>query len=175
MKKHFVMVGITLVLLAVGLCGCTQEDALSGLAYVDRENGFGLNPPAGWRTNTSNTTNAVVFETNSKEGYLVSLGVSLTTATPEDSLASIINELRQVFDANPNSSILGNTTRTVNKRTAHELIILFTFDLSDVQQKKYVLLKKGDTLFILLYSAPVEVYDTYLEPVEESIKSFTIV
>ena len=62
MKKELVLFGVVGLLFILGLSGCTQEDALSGLGYVNEDYGIGFNPPEGWIVNDSSSDDIVKLE-----------------------------------------------------------------------------------------------------------------
>jgi len=173
MKKQLFMIVLTSIIIISGFSGCTEKDPLSGLGYIQRDEGFGLNPPEKWIVNENDPKFSVVFETTSATGYLITFGVSVAPCLPEQTLSFIVEGLLQLFETNENCSVASNNTRTINGMNAHEIIIVMSFESMDVKQK-YVLIKKDNRIFNLLYSAPFELYDNYISVVETSINSFII-
>jgi len=181
--KQIVAVGIILILFAVGLSGCTQEDALSGLGYSNRYYGFGLNPPKGWTVQGKNTSSAtvasflcssasesevkiIIFEPATLDGETLDSGVELTLGFYSNAL--------------PNYSLISENARSVNGMNAYEIVFnctnCFYVENEELEIKiKEVFVEKNGMVFIIHYSATPDAYDTYLSIVEQSINSFTIV
>lgn len=176
----FLIYGLVVVSIGVFLIignwgpGMGQEDALNNLDYINSEYGFGLNSPNGWALGEASTGGIVRYETHSEEEYLISFDVTVAPCLPEQSLELFGGELLQLFEANPNCSIISNNNRIINGRNAYEMVVVMAFDTMDVKQK-YVLMKKDTNVFTQLYSAPLQLYDAYLSAVEESIRSFTLI
>jgi hypothetical protein len=176
MKKQFIIVGITLLLLAVGFCGCTQEDKLKNLGYKNTTYGFGLNPPQGWTVNETDQYGAVRFYGPITNNFTVNIGVTKPLGLNEtETLSSGIDQiLLQLPMVLTNFTLLSRNIVTVNGLNGEEII--YTFMQGALSYKgKQVYIQKNKTVYCLTYTALVDSYDTYNSVVEQSITSFTVV
>lgn len=180
MNKSFLIIGVAVLLISVGLCGCfgtTQDDRLSGLGYSNTYYGIGINPPAGWSVLENDPYGAIVrFYEPVEEGMNINLGVNgpgalYTGQTLNSAVEEIIETYTDLFN---NFTLLLSNSRTVNGMNAHEIIYTLTQD--DIQLKhKMVCVEKNGKVYILTYGATVNSYDDYLSIVEESINSLVII
>ena len=171
MKKQLMIVGIMLVLIVVGLSGCTDEDALSGLGYRNTEFGFGLNPPEGWTVEEipGGYDLIVGFLGPTEENYQVSMTVFNFTLDVEETIKNSTERITEPFIGDPNFTLDLSNERTVNGMNAYE--IAYTANLI---KQKMVAVEKNELVLLLLYSALVSTYDNYLPVFEESVNSLVI-
>ena len=179
MKKELLVIGITLVLLAVSLSGCSdtsKEDELRGLGYSNTVYGFGLNPPSGWTTDESGLMGTIVIfygptEDNFTVNVFVTAGQLETGETLSDSVEEVIEFYTNYFT---NFSLLSSNARTVNGMAAHEIIYTYLQGVNNLKQKQ-VMVEKNRKTIILTYSAIVSSYDNYLSVFDQSVSSIVII
>ena len=176
MKKQLIIVGITLVLIVVGLSGCTQEDALSGLGYVNREYGIGINPPDGWTVDENITQYLVNFYGPTIDEFQIYLSISKAyTLEPDETLSSLFDDMLGTYSvAWPNFSAISTGARMVNSMDAYELVYTFTFDSHNISGK-HIMVEKNGKICGIIFLATVDTYDTYLSDIEQSIESLVII
>lgn len=174
MKTKLLIVVITLVFLAVGLSGCTQEDALSGLGYINRNYSFGLNPPAGWTVDENDPFGAIVrfYGPIDEEG--VNIGITGPSLLDGETLSSVVAQTITTYESLfTNFSLISSDSRTVNSMNAYELVYTFTQGTFQLKQKQ-VAIEKDNKALVLTYSALLSSYDTYLSVFEQSLSSLVI-
>ncbi len=72
-----------------------------------------------------------------------------------------------------NLTFVLNETTTINDMDAY--ITTYIYEYNGISMKsKSVFVEKYSIIFELIYSAPLDVYDKYIEEVDESMNSFTI-
>ena len=173
MKKQLLIIGITLVLLAIGLSGCTdtQDDMLSGLGYVNEEYGFGLNPPEGWAVqDLSNDYSVFVYFLGpTEDDFQVNMFISNSTLDIGETLSGITEEFIETFSGDPNFTLILNNERIVNGMNAYE--IKYT---SNILKQNIVMVEKNKLILVIIYSALESTYDNYSSVFEESINSLVV-
>jgi hypothetical protein len=176
MKKQLIIVGIMLVLLAVGLSGCTQEDKLKDLSYKNTQYGFGLNSPAGWTTDENDQYGVVRFYGPTENNFAVNLGVTEpSTMNESETLSSGIEQvLAYLPTILTNFSLISNNAITVNGMNAQEITYTFAQGIYSLQGKQ-VYIEKSKIVYCLTYTALLDTYNTYLSVIDQSINSFTII
>lgn len=178
MKKQLIIVGIALVLIVVGLSGCTEEDALSGLGYVNREYGFGINPPEGWTINESSSIAGTIvkFETpiNGDDYALFVIGTPTYLFTGE-TLSELIDLMIENYNISfTNFSLISKNSRTINGMDAYEFVYVFDRTLT-VKQKEIVIEENPENVHLLIYNASPDSYDKYISMIDQSVDSFTTI
>ncbi len=179
MKKELLIIGITLVLLAVSLSGCldtSEEDELRGLGYSNTVYGFGLNPPSGWTTDESGLMGSIViFYGPTEDDFTVNVVVTAGQLETGEALSDGIEEVIEYYtNYFTNFSLLSSNARTVNGMTAHEIIYTYLQGVYDLKQKQ-VMVEKNRKTIILTYTAIVSAYDNYLSLFEQSVSSIVII
>jgi len=173
MKKQLLIVGITVLLIAVGLCGCTdkQDDMLSGLEYINEEYDFGLNPPEGWTVDeTGGFGTVVMFLGPTEDNFGINIVITTDTLDSSKTLSILAGEFIELYSVDANFTLILSSETTVNGMNAYE--IAYTMN---ILKQKMVMVEKNNVILILVYSALETSYDTYLTLFEESLSSLTIV
>ena len=181
MKKNFIIIGMTLVLITIGISGCLEDkssttNALSGLKYSNTQYGFGLNPPEGWTIDENDQFGPVRFYGPIIDDTTVNIGISEPSylATGE-SLNSVVITLVEYYSSYfTNFSEISNNSRIVNGMNAHDLVYTFTQGVYELKQMQ-VLVEKSKKSFGITFTASVSSFDDYISAFEQSIATFTIV
>ena len=178
MKNKIIVVGMMLVLVAIYLGGCIQQqDPLKGLGYVNKQYGFGLNPPEGWTTDENDQFGAVVrFDSPIENSSAVNLGITKSyTLNASETLNIVVEQLLAQYPVViTNFTLVSNSARTVNGMNAHEIIYTFVQGIYALKGRQ-VIIEKNKKVFFLTYTALPDRYDIYNSVVEQSINSFTII
>lgn len=176
--KNKIIVGITLVLLVIGLSGCTQqeEDPLKGLGYVNNQHGFGMNPPEGWTTDTSGAMGLiVVFYAPINDDIRENINVLVDTLPSGFNLSSYADSAKsQASNYLTNCTLISSNTRTVNGMNAYEYVYTYTQGIYALEGKQ-VIVEKNSKLIILTYTANTDDYNTYSQGLEQCLNSLKIV
>ena len=173
MKKQFMVFLTILLIILVGLTGCTQNNNTPPtLSYQNKKFGFGLNPPQGWFTNESKTVNSVVFTPPTGDTASANF-VVLSTPSMNQSIETFILVFLKMIKNNTQYAMVKNETIVVGGQTAYEVGIIMNVFGQDMKQW-YIFLEKGDTIYSLIYSAVPDVFNNYLTDVQTSIDSFTL-
>lgn len=179
MKKHLVVVGLTLIVIIVNLCGCTNtnSDVLSGLRYTNSKYGFGLNPPEGWTTQETPTPNGtMIFFIGPATpigptlgNYSANMLIMIDTSFSGYTLQNLSHKMIEPFLGNMNFSLLQNTEITVNGMDAFEIV--YTMNLLE---QKIVFVEKNTLVLVIVCSTVASTYNTYLTDFDTSINSLVI-
>jgi len=198
MKKQLIIVGIIVLLVAVGLSGCFEKNnPLDDLNYVNEELGFGFNPPEGWDIITD-ATHHIIFFHPSDTDELISLSIVKPYVYEEnETLYSYSEKLKSSYYTHteeiPNATVnytINNLTgknATINENPAYEMFCNSTVEINSLgwnetyyEMRKIFLIEKNKKLFEIHYISHVyedsgELYEYYLPLVNQSINSFTII
>ena len=166
MNKKVLVFGMTLVLLAIILTGCSETDnPLSGLSYQNSQHGFGLNPPEDWTVDENDPYGAVRFYGPTIEGATVNIGISEPSylATGESLESTVISIVEYYASYFTDFSEVSNSSRTVNGMNAHDLVYTFTQDALELKQMQ-VLIEKNRKSFVITFTAslPLELSPSIL-------------
>jgi len=175
MKKK-IAVGIIVMLIVIGLSGCTQDTRLDHLGYANYQYGFGLNPPEGWTIDESGQNDDVVgFNGPTMEGDFAVLYIS----KPYDliygvTLFDVAEETIEYCNTNlSNFTLISKNNRTINGMNSYEIV--YTMNISFLPIKaKQVMVEMEGKYFYITFTALSYAYDSYLPVIEQSINSFTI-
>jgi hypothetical protein len=177
MKNKIIVLGLTLVLVAIGLSGCTQEDPLKGLGYINKQYGFGFNPPEGWAVNESGMMGSLaVFIGPIVDPFSVNIVITTSDLASGETLASTIQAVIENYTIYYPNFLLGSESgRTINGLNAYEIVYTYTYNYTQgiyqIEQKQVAIEKNGKVI-ILTYSALETSYDAYLAVFEQSASSF---
>jgi len=184
MKKHIIFLGLILSVIGIFLCGCvennstesTESNLLEGLEYTNTAYGFGLNPPDGWTTDENDQYVTVRFYGPIINDFNMNLGINGPEVYEEGSaLSEIIDDMIEAYpsvftDFNYSSS----DSITINGMNAYNFIYTFTMEGVELKQIQYLVEKQGK-VSIITFTATIDVFDDYIDIVEESLTSFTVV
>ena len=159
MKKQLLIVGITLVLIAVGLSVCTQEE--SSDLYINTDLGFSINPPDGWTL--VETGDAVEFYGyEDEDGYVTVMYIVPTTQELGYRSEESMKEANEdVSEGLYGFTIISQQERTVDGQNAYEFVMSF-FIGEDEFKVKQIGVEKDDKILSVNYNSPIDTYDTYL-------------
>jgi len=172
MKKK-ILILIFFVSFFIFLAGCTSEDPLNGLEYINDDYGFGLNPPDGWVMNESTKENFIVRFNTSDE---VALIIIISEYGTGDTLESHAEWEIEIFeDDSDDFTLISKKSRTINNMDAYEIVYTDKINAIDYTvETKEVLVELNNVVLTLVYYASIDLYDTYLSDFENSISTFTI-
>jgi len=155
-----------------------KNDPLSNLGYVNRELGFGLNPPQNWDVKEENTL--IWFETDfsySEENSSDSITLQILAPLPDGNYPTfsylIYDKLNAYSKLNDENTSMSHSERTINGMNAHEFIWIIS-NKTEMKAKEIFVEKNGRVFYIYFGKVPY-LYDKYLSIAEQSINSLTIV
>lgn len=160
-----------LVLCSITLSGCLEGDNQSNLRYINKEYGFGLNPPEGWIINEQ-TYDPVKFFCPDQNEYQVHIVIN-RPAQLNQTLEEIADELLIRYEQSyfTNFTLISRTPKTINTLNAYELV--YTQGIQPyVLQHKQILYQKDEKIITLTYISLARTYQTYISVVDQSINSF---
>jgi hypothetical protein len=169
MKKIASVLGVCLVSILF-ISGCTQQTAHR--SYTNTTYGFSLTPPVGWISveNESADVAARFSPLNSSNVSLVvgvpfPLGEGLALST----FADLVEE--NLSASGENYSVVYREARPIPGVQTYE--IAYTFEQDGVLQRaKQVAVLRTRTVFLMTFTAPNELYFSYLSAVDQSIDTF---
>lgn len=169
-KKQLQLSGSLLLVLAIALSGCTQENEKNPY-YVNQEYGFEIIPPAGWTIN-ENTTDPVKFFCPDKNEYQINVAVK-APVTINESLDKVGEQLIEYYSQTyfKNFVLISSDQRTINNISAFEIVYSQGLEPNLIQQKQ-VLFERNETIISVTYTSLVVTYDSYISVVDTSINSF---
>ena len=186
--KKKIMVVISIFILAFVLySGCTQNiqgDALSRLAYSNREFGFGLNLPNNWTLNENESYgNYAIFNCPQNESNIpVSMSVNATQVNSSETLHSYYGRF---IDENERSGKISNYTLISRKDRpisssisliAYENTYTYTiYDSNIIKVRNLLINPKEDVIICFQYITPVSTYGTFEFDFEFSLVSLTFI
>ena len=176
MSKQSIITAVGLILLLVTWCGCTDENPLKGLKYVNKKYNFGLNPPENWTANESVAKGDIIqFITSDESNRTVALVIIISEYGAGNTLESHAQWEIELFENDSNNfTLVSQGERTVNSYNAYEIVYTYKqIGIFDIKNKE-VLIDFHGYVLSLIYTAPVDSYDIYLPDFEKSINSFKI-
>jgi hypothetical protein len=168
---------VVIVIIAAIIISYQSGNPLSNLGYSNTENGFGLNPPAGWTTEESGIMGTIVifYAPNDNDIFKENINVVPTELPSGTTLSSFVDSVQnQLSSYLTNSTLLSSNARTINGMNAYEYIYKYTQGIYDLKAKQ-VLVEKNSKLIIITYTAGIDGYDTYEYGLEQCINSLKIV
>ena len=168
MEKHQKIlvfgIGMILVMLAIGLSGCTEEEKSSDLGYKNTEYGFALNPPEGWTVeeNTGFLGTVAMFLGPTEDNFNINMVITANISDSGDKLDTAVEEF-QIFLSDSDITIDISRETIVNEMNAYE----FVYSANTLKQKM-ILVEKGNLVLGLVYSALENSYDNYVTVFDES-------
>jgi hypothetical protein len=169
-KKQVMLDGFLILILAIALSGCTQENGKNPY-YMNQEYGFEIIPPVGWTVN-ENTTDPVKFFCPDKNEYQINVAVKAPISINE-SLDQAGEQLIEFYSQTyfKNFVLISSSQRTINNISAFEIVFSQGLEPNLIQQKQ-VLFERNGTIISVTYTSLVVTYDTYISVVDPSINSF---
>jgi hypothetical protein len=154
------------------LCGCTQENENNSY-YINQQYGFQIIPPTNW-TVSENTLDTVKFFCPDQNDYQINLAIK-PPITSNETVEVLGNQLIERYSESlfKNFTLFSKTQKTINGLNAYE-IVFSEGQLPYMLEHKQVLFEKNDKVFSVIYTTLVYKYDTYIDVVDQSINTFTI-
>ena len=180
MKQQILLFGITLVLLAVGFSGCTQEDTstdvLGDLGWSNTEHGIGLNPPEDWTVDDPDSLGGIVrFYGPIENEIQISLGITGPDNMGSGTLNGMADQVIALYpDYFENFSLISSNAKTINGLDGWEIVYNLSLMDSVVIQKQIMVEKNKDVYTLTWGPFLSESYDSYDSVIEQSTNSFTI-
>lgn len=181
MKKQIIFLGIILSIISILLCGCVQDNssvitALEGLEYTNTPYGFGLNPPDDWTTDEEDPYVTVRFYGPIINDFNINLGISGPEVYEQGlTLSGLIDDMKEAYPSVfTDFNYISSDPITINEMDAYDFIYTFTMENVELKQIQY-LVEKGNKVSIITFTTTQDVFDDYIDIVEESLTSFTIV
>ena len=176
MKKKITTL-IIFILFSITLTGCTSNNPLAGLEYINEDYGFGLNPPDGWVMNETSADNYIVkFNTSDENNFPVALIIIISDYGDGDTLESHAEWEIDIFEnASEEFTLLSNNNRVINNINAYEIVytdkvVLFGYTI----KTKEVLVDLDNYVLTLAFYASSDSYDAYLSDFEDAVNTFAI-
>jgi hypothetical protein len=169
MKPVRSILGICLVSIFC-IAGCIQETG--SRSYVNSEYGFSFNPPPGWvEIETDVPPIAVWFspEKPSNVSLIVDAPFSLSEGRALSTFADQVEE--ELAEQGMNYSLVFRDWRSISDAQAYEIVYLVEQE-GTLEYVKQVAVLKTRTVFLITFSAPYTVSESYLPVVDQSIESF---
>ena len=130
----------------------------------------------------------VIFELQDSSGNSTNVGLSVYRwkFTMDDVLvpryifdnrsleAYASDQMRYFYDFYSNITYISNTTTTINGMGAYESVFTGLWGETPMYKIKIVFVEKNGGHFVIFYTAPLSLYDEYIDDVGQSINSFTI-
>jgi len=196
MANKIFIIWMIIILFIVSLVGCVEEsekDPLGGLGYIDAEFGFGYNPPSGWYSEDIGTIkrfspfdfnysswNDIIFII--APGFVVDLENTLNKTFTTQGLIDYYIDLDKDDRINITSieEISFKNLNCIEIFMSANATKTETSGLDSIQVNYIMLIKtltiiKDEKFFQVQYNAPEDLYDTYIDVVNESINSLVIV
>jgi hypothetical protein len=171
MNKNLVFSGIVVLLL--GLCGCTRVDIEFG--YQNDEHGFGFDPPEEWvYVENASEEVSVRFTPPSRDNVVlnISLPLKLSIGLALSVYADDIQE--QYPEVVDNFSVVYRDWRDIEGLNAYEIIC--TYEENGVLfTEKQVAVAKSRKVFLITFMAMNTSYDEFIDVVDAGIDSFGII
>lgn len=190
-KKTKILLGIVVVIIVIGAAiFIVLNDPLSDLEYVNREFGFGLNPPENWDI-VLEYIGRVTFAAPSDEVYLAIQPFESSTIEPMN-LSTMIEETLETYESLYNNtdenitqlpygnfSLISENERMVNGRNAYEFVCAYDdifgyYNASKIKEKVVIIVTNGKG-FSIKYIGSQTSYDKYESIVEQSINTLVII
>jgi len=203
MNGKLLILAICGLMLCIGLSGCIEEenkkqeetDPLKDLAY--KSYGYGINPPeeytfnhgvtkiqsnaeCHWFVNDSSEYFEVIFELEEKISPYNRKNASLAISNVGEKDENISLEeyassmMRNIYNFYKNTTYISNETKKENSMDYYITIFSGEYGGEDIYISKYVYVEKYGIVFALIYTASENLYDEYIDAVDESINSFKI-
>lgn len=185
MNKHLIVIGIVVLLICVGLSGCTEQTSKNGETTEESEGGFftyentqydvRIKYPDTWAKKEDYVANSIVtFFPDPNDAIKGSFTVSVLEL--EESMdmewfkqAHIENLSLLLTDIN----ITYNASATLAGFPGHALIFTFRQGIYTFKQKEIWTIQ-SNKLYLLTYSVDQVKYSEYMDTVEQMINSFEI-
>jgi hypothetical protein len=163
------------------LIGCTefQNEALSGLKYINNKYQFGLNPPDNWDVKEPYSTSIVSFKGPTDGNYETNLQIYVRSTDSGQTINITIDGIIKHVQDTSSLNLVSNELRDVNGM--HKCEVVYILENASVGggiisiKEKIVSFEKNNQLFSIKYDAELDSYDYYISMVEDSINSLVIV
>jgi hypothetical protein len=169
MKKTIGVLGVCLVSLLF-MAGCTQQ--VAHRSYTNTTYGFSLTPPGGWvGVENESVDFAVRFSPQNSSNVSLVVGVpfSLGEGRALSTFADQVEENLSV--SGENYSVVYRQARPIPGVQAYEIAYTFEKDGAVIRAKQVAILRTR-AVFLLTFTAPNELYFSYLSTVDQSIDTF---
>lgn len=150
--------------------GCVEESPQR--SYTSSEYGFSLDPPSGWQEIENDLATIAVWfspEKSSNVSLIVDVPFSLSEGRALSTFADEVEE--ELAEQGMNYSLVFRDWRSISNAQAYEIVYLVEQDGTTVYVKQVAVLKTR-TVFLITFSAPYTVSESYLPVVDQSIESF---
>ena len=178
MKKQLFMVGMTVLLIAVGLSGCTQENlenenTLNNLEWSNSVHGVGINPPDDWTVDENDIGIVAFYSRNENDVAVIHIEgpIPMNGWTLQDNAEQ---QIAQDQDIVTNYTLISSTQTKINNLNAWEIIYTSDVDIYNMITRSIVI-QNNDKTYRITYLGLSESYNDYLSVIDQSINSFTIV
>ncbi|HUT00326.1 MAG TPA: DcrB-related protein [Candidatus Thermoplasmatota archaeon] len=152
------------------ITGCLQP--MVSRSYTNEIYGFSLNPPAGWQQVDNALPNVAVWfapENFTNISFIIGVPFSLSEGRALSTFADQVEE--NLSDSGMNYTILYRDWRPVPDVQSYEIAYSYERD-GALEFTKQVAVLKTRTVFLITFTAPIELSTSYLTDVNQSIDSF---
>ncbi len=169
MKNGLMVLGIVLLGLVL-ISGCTQQTA--SRSYTNETYAFSLNPPEDWQEIENEIPTIAVWFTpvNTSE---VSLRVDVPFILSEGrSLSTFADQVEEnLSESGLNHTVLSRDWRSLGSLQAYEIAYVYELEGTMVYVKQVAVLRTR-SVFLITFTAPYSVSESYLSGIDQSIDSF---
>jgi hypothetical protein len=169
MKKVKSILGIGVVSIFI-FTGCIQQTASQ--SYTNSIYGFSLNPPIGWQQIENELPNVAVWfapENISNVSLIVAVPFSLSEGRALSTFADQVEE--NLSESSMNYTILYRDWRSIPNIQAYEIAYSHEANGS-LEYTKQVAVLKTRTVFLITFTAPSTLSNSYLTDFDHCIDSF---
>ncbi len=188
MKKQLVIVGIVILLLAVGLSGCQEKSSENGdnnepdfYTYENTEKGISIEYPDTWNKyeNPQQVPGVLVLFSSpsaepTKTGNLMISVLDLEGYMDMDWFKDAHIENLSIHPAYSDFNIIYEDSAVLSDLPAYKIIFTFTQEGYTWRQLEIWTIK-DNTLYLLMHQSDQAYYDTFTDIIDQMIESFEIV
>jgi len=169
MKKQGFVLGVLLIVFVL-IAGCTEQ--VSKRSYTNTVYGFSLNPPVGWLGVENESSDVAVRFTPSNYSN-VSLRITPPFSLSEGrALSTFADEVEEnLSESGMNYTIVYREWRAMDGAQAYEIVYSYEQD-GNAQRINQVAVLKTYTVFLITFTAPIDLYNQYITDIDQCIDSF---
>lgn len=142
-------------------------------AYVNSNNHFSINPPAGWSTDTSGSFGtSVIFYGPTDSNFRINMNV-IAGSTSQGLSAFVSSTKSQLAQGLNNYRLVSEGAETIGGVDAYELVNNFTQGAYNIKDRQDILVQNQEA-YVITSTALQSNYDTYSPAFGESVQTFKV-